>query len=130
MKKLPFLVVLLTAFTASCFAADAVATAAASAGPLAAGLDWLNLVIAGLTPIVIAGIKKFVPKLPLWLLPFAAPLVGLALDQLSKFAFDHPGNWLAGPIAGATGLWLREVVDQTTKRGGNGDAAPPTAGTK
>lgn len=79
-------------------------------------LGWVNLIIVALTPIVIAGIKKLAPRIPTMLLPFIAPLIGLALNYIASFATGHAANPIVGAVAGALGVWLRELVDQTKKK--------------
>ena len=80
--------------------------------PVAHGLNLLNLLITGLTPIIIYGVKAVVPKIPKFLLPVAAPLVGIAVDfVLRKVGLETSGSFQAA-LWGAAGVWLREVQDQ------------------
>jgi len=68
-----------------------------------------------ITPLVIAGIKKLIPGIKGVYLPFAAPVVGLVATLASNYAGGPEVHWLAGAVAGALGLWLREAADQLKK---------------
>lgn len=83
--------------------------------PGGGAMSLLNLIITGLTPIVIFGIKKIVPKIPTVLLPVAAPVIGIILDFVLRKAGVDTGGTFAGAVWGALGLWLRELQDQTKK---------------
>lgn len=80
--------------------------------PPASPLEWANLIITVLTPLVIAGLKWGIPKIPKALLPFIAPVVGVILDQVLAFTTAHQSNLVIGAIAGALGVWLREATVQ------------------
>lgn len=80
-------------------------------------LEWTYLAIVCITPLVIAGLKWLVPKIPKVALPFVAPVVGVILDQIAAFATAHESNLVLGLISGALGVWLREGVDQVKKLG-------------
>lgn len=118
MKKILFVALSLTAVAAW---AQANPTPAMPGVPPDA-VGWVNLLIAGMTPVVIAGIKKLVPNVPSFALPFAAPVVGVLLTQVQAFASGHSANLIVGAVAGAVGLYLREVVDQSKQKLTN----PPT----
>ena len=112
MKYLPTVLLL---FVASIAIAQTNSVPAIPGVP-ADSLGWVNLLIAGLTPIVISGIKKVVPKIPTVALPFAAPIVGVILTQIEAFVTGHSTSLVTGAVAGALGLYLREVVDQSKQK--------------
>ena len=74
------------------------------------------LLITALVPVLIGGTKKFLPglmgKIPTFLIPIAAPLLGIGLDYLGSFATGTSAGTLKAAIYGGLGVWLREVVDQ------------------
>lgn len=78
--------------------------------------DWVNVLILAVTPIIIAGIKWLMPKVPKMVLPILAPLLGIAVDQLAAFATGHQSNLVLAALLGASGLWLREAIDQAKKQ--------------
>lgn len=79
-------------------------------------VDWVNLVTLSITPVIIAVIKWLVPKVPKVVLPLLAPILGIALDQLVAFMTGHQGNLVLAALLGASGLWLREAIDQAKKQ--------------
>lgn len=80
-------------------------------------LGWLNLIIAAIVPVVLAGVKTLVPKIPSVALPFLAPAVGLALAQIEAWVTGHPAKLLIGAVMGGLGVALREMLDQARKNG-------------
>lgn len=85
------------------------------AAPPANALEWTNLIITVLTPLVIAAIKLVVPRIPKVALPFIAPVVGVLLDQLAGAMTAYEANLVLGAVAGGLGVWLREITNQTKK---------------
>lgn len=76
-----------------------------------------NDVVALLTPVVvpliIAGMKLLMPKIPSWILPLIAPVLGVLINIIDQAVTSHAGNiWLAAAL-GLAGVGVREVVDQT-----------------
>lgn len=72
-------------------------------------VNWLNLLITGLTPVVTLGIKKLIPKVPRVVLPLAAPLIGIALDYVLRLAsVETGGPWMA-MVFGSLGTWLYQA---------------------
>jgi hypothetical protein len=84
-------------------------------GVPADAVSWVNLIIAGLTPVVIAGIKFITPRIPGVALPFIAPAIGLALAQIEAWVTGNPASLVLGAAAGGLGVFLRELVDQSKK---------------
>ena len=68
------------------------------------------LLIPVLVPFLIAGIKALIPKLPTWILPILAPILGALSAAVSGVA--DPGT---GAVLGLAGIGVREVADQTRK---------------
>lgn len=102
---------------AAAFAADGEVPPVPAPTPEGA-VNWFNLIITGLTPIVILGLKKIVPQIPGWLLPIAAPVVGLGLGWALQKAGAPTDGGLPAIVWGGLGVWLRELQDQLRKAGG------------
>lgn len=98
----------LFAMTMAAFGADA----PPAVPPPTDAINLLNLIITGLTPVVIFGVKKVVPTIPTVLLPVAAPVVGIGVDFALRKAGIETGGAVAGAVWGALGVWLRELQDQ------------------
>ena len=77
--------------------------------------DLAQLTIVALTPVVVAILKKLVPKIPKAWLPMAAPLIGAGVDIAGHYAGVWEGNTLVGALLGMAGTGLREMADQTKK---------------
>lgn len=74
--------------------------------------QYWDLVIAAVTPLIVTGVWKLVPKIPKWVLPVSTPvigiLLGLALDKLTSANL----GWVDMAKAGALAVFIREVVNQ------------------
>lgn len=83
-------------------------------------MDWGALVtqtvIPLLVPLIIAGLKALIPRIPKVWLPVLAPLLGAAIDIAAYYAGVTAG---ASPVLaaalGSAGVGLREIVDQMKK---------------
>lgn len=89
------------------YAADVPVTPVESPPPEA--LNWLNLIISGLTPMVVLGIRKLVPKIPKLVLPLAVPLIGMGIDWVLRMASVETGGPIWGLVYGAVGTWFYEA---------------------
>lgn len=98
---------------ASLFAAEAV-TGEPVAAPVAQTVKWWVLVIPIAVPLVLGIAKSFVPKIPGWMLPVLAPLMGAAADYFASGTFGQ--GTAMGVIAGSAGVGVRELADQIMKR--------------
>ena len=78
--------------------------------------SYIALLPTFLTPVLIAGVRQLVPKIPGWLLPILAPLLGAGLDILNYYATGNHVGLVAGAVLGSAGVGLREAVDQAKKR--------------
>jgi hypothetical protein len=89
------------------------ATVAQGAADAAAAQPWQLAIIPVLTPLIIAGVKLLMPKIPTVVLPFLAPVLGAAIDLIAHFATGANLNvWLSAGL-GLAGVGLREIVDQS-----------------
>lgn len=70
------------------------------------------LVIANLTPIVVAMIKRYVPAEAL---PYLAPLIGGLAGILFNVTTGSVVDPVISTIAGSAGVGVREALDQTRK---------------
>lgn len=121
MKTQTFWIAAMLFVPLSLLAADAV-TPPATGGN---ALNLLNLLITGLTPIVILGIKKIVPDIPKWLLPLSAPVIGIGIDFVLRKAGLETGGAVSGALYGAAGTWLREFQDQVRQAAGLAGTTKP-----
>jgi hypothetical protein len=85
--------------------------------------ELLKALIPVLTPLLIVGVRAFLPKVPSKYYPLLAALVGVALDLVAHFAVGTTLSPLAGFALGLAGVGLREVKDQLGK-----PQIPPTVG--
>jgi hypothetical protein len=69
----------------------------------------LPQLIMAMSPLVVAGVKKVVPKVPKVVLPLLSVAVGTVAGYVTSV------GPLAGATYGAVGVALREVVDQVKK---------------
>lgn len=86
----------------------------------------LQLIIAGVVPIIIFLAKAVAPKIPKPLLPPLAGLLGAALDWAGSLTTDTTPNFAVGAVSGLAGVGLREIVDQV-KKGLTGESKAPLA---
>ena len=82
--------------------------------------------IAVVTPLIITGVKKLVPKVPKWLLPTLAPFVGIAVGLALNAVGGAHLTWVDGAQLGALGVFVRELVDQYVTKRMTG-STPPAA---
>lgn len=79
-------------------------------------------------PMLTWGVKWALPKIPTFLLPILAPVLGLSVDFGLSY-LTNSGNPLYGAIAGSAGVGLREIVDQVRRAAAEGvrpaDSTPP-----
>lgn len=84
--------------------------------------QYWDLVIAAVTPLIVTGVWKAVPKIPKWVLPVSTPvigiLLGLAMNSLAKANL----GWVDMAKAGALAVFIREVVNQAITK----QLMPPT----
>lgn len=87
--------------------------------------QYWDLVIAAVTPLLVTGIWKLVPKLPKWVLPTITPLIGIGLGLLVNWLTTANLGWVDMAKAGALAVFIREVINQAiTKRLATPDPAP------
>lgn len=78
---------------------------------------YWELAIAGITPLIVTGIKKAVPKIPTMLLPVVTPFLGIALGFGLNALTKADLGWVDMAKAGALAVFVREVTNQwITKR--------------
>lgn len=83
-----------------------------------------------IVPVILAGVKALLPKLPSWTIPLLAPLLGMLVDVVNSLATAHASNlWLAAGL-GLAGVGAREIKDQIAPAGNGGWRAPDTLGVK
>jgi hypothetical protein len=112
MKHIIRLFVFLFVTLGVALAADAVVVTADTGGITASNLVlWLTPVIV---PLVIALVKKFQPQIPSWVLPLAAPVLGVVIDVINSYALGQANNLIVAALLGLAGVGVREIKDQLT----------------
>ena len=82
---------------------------------------WTGLCVTSV-PIVVLGIKKWLPKLPKIAWPFLAVIVGVVADWLlGQSGAIKNSAWQVGALCGAAGIGLREILKQVTAMAVTGD---------
>ena len=93
------------------------------------GID-LSTVLLGLIPVLVPLLvalgKVFVPRLPSWLLPIAAPALGALINWLTSLATGSAASPVLALALGSAGVGLREIVDQLKQQATSAPAAPPS----
>jgi hypothetical protein len=79
--------------------------------PKTVGQYW-DLGIAILTPLIVTGVYKLVPKVPKWVLPAITPLIGIGLGLLVNWLTTANLGWVDMAKAGALAVFIREVINQ------------------
>ena len=84
--------------------------------------QYWDLIIAAVTPLIVTGVWKLVPKIPKWVLPVSTPVIGIALGlAMNKLASANLG-WVDMAKAGALAVFVREVINQAVTQ----QLQPPT----
>lgn len=81
-------------------------------------MDWTSFLpglVTVIVPLVIYFAKVIVPKIPKWLIPILAPILGGVAEAVLAYASGGTPNPALGAVLGAAGTGLREVVDQIKK---------------
>ena len=72
----------------------------------------VNLATPVIVPLIIAGFKKILPKVPTFILPMLAPVLGGLVGLISNAALSANGNIWAAVALGMAGVCVREILDQ------------------
>jgi len=84
----------------------------------------LTMVLSGLIPVLvplfIAALKQASSRIPGYVLPILAPVLGAGLDILNYYVTGHSLGTVWGAALGSAGVGLREAVDQLKQRVKNG----------
>lgn len=72
----------------------------------------VNIATPIIVPIVIEAVKFISPKIPSWIIPILAPILGGLVGILSNAALQANGNLFVAVALGMAGVGLREIVDQ------------------
>lgn len=121
MKKSTWL--LLTALFLSVFSVAMAQTIVPPTGNVAADnlLTWITPI---LVPLLIAGVKQVLPKIPRSVLPVLGPILGAAIDIINHYATGAATNTWAALALGAAGVGVREIYDQVKRAATNTSAEP------
>lgn len=90
---------------------------AANGQPAAQSLlqQLLPFLITALVPGIIAIVKLLLPKIPGWLLPILAPVIGILLGYIQTIIPGADADPIKAAIMGGLGVCLREIYDQIKK---------------
>ena len=88
--------------------------------------QYLVLIIPLVVPLLIAGLKKFLPDVPSWALPILAPALGAVADLALQTSGVETGGMIKGALLGSAGVGLRELQNQVMQAR-NAIPAPPVA---
>ena len=106
-----------------------VATNVVTMGPVplpTTALDYWDLAIGAVSPIVVWGLSKIVPKIPRAFLPALTPAVGILLGAIINWLSQQNMSWFEAAKAGSMAVFFREVTNQwVTKRMLTPDHEPP-----
>lgn len=81
--------------------------------------------IALVTPLIVMGVYKLVPKIPKWVLPTITPFVGIGLGLGVNALTSADLGWVDMAKAGALAVFVREVINQAvTKQLASNTPAP------
>lgn len=72
----------------------------------------VNIVTPIIVPLVLAGVKWILPKIPTWMIPVLAPVLGGLVGIISNAALSAQGNLMVAVALGMAGVGLREIIDQ------------------
>ena len=86
--------------------------------------QYLTMIIPLVVPLLITGLKKFLPNVPGWALPILAPGLGALADWILQLSGVQTGGTIKGMLLGSAGVGLRELVDQVKQFK---PPTPPTA---
>jgi hypothetical protein len=114
MKKL--LIFLLMLVAVPLFAADDQVNGPSSEKTISL---WQTLIPA-IVPLIIAGLKYIIPRLPKKLTPWLAPILGALIDLLLNWANLGDGKGLVGAFLGTAGIGVRELIHNSLKKGEDG----------
>lgn len=119
----------LAIFAFNCFAQDtnSVPAPGVTPAPKSTGLGLMLKLIPLAVPVLIAVAKYFLPRVPLWLLPILAPVLGALIDFLTALATGNAANPLIGALFGSAGVGVRELLDQVKQKMQSGKASGTVA---
>ena len=116
----------LLALTFTAFAqTNGVPAAGGVALPTSAAGYW-TLAIAGITPLIVTGIWKLVPKIPTLVLPLITPFIGIGLGLALNRLTAANLAWMDMAQAGGLAVFIREVFNQAITKRMAVDPAKPT----
>lgn len=69
-------------------------------------VQWLTPVIV---PLIITYTWKLLPKIPSWVIPMLAPLLGVILDVINAEIMNGSHNTVVGALLGLAGVGVREI---------------------
>lgn len=72
----------------------------------------VSLLTPVVVPLVIAGFKLISAKIPTWVFPVLAPILGALVGVISNAALQANGNLYVAAALGLAGVGVREIIDQ------------------
>lgn len=120
-----FLVLAVLCIALAAFAQEAPPTPPMAGSPLDALIPFV-------VPVALALLKHFMGRVPAWLLPVLAPILGAGADILIFYGSGQQTgfNPVLGAMLGSAGVGVREAVDQAKSRIKDGpkDSGPDPPG--
>ena len=87
--------------------------------------DFWLYAIAVVTPMIVMGIKKAMPRIPTVLLPVSTPLIGIGLGYLMNWFAAKNYGWVDMAQLGGLAVFIRESWDQGLKYASRNKSQPP-----
>lgn len=78
-------------------------------------LSLLPTLIAAVSPVITAQVKRIVPRIPKVLVPLTSVAAGTAVAVATDYLAGSNIGGAQGAVLGAVGVAVREVVDQFRK---------------
>lgn len=82
--------------------------------------------ISLVTPLIVMGVYKLVPKIPKWVLPTITPFVGIGLGLAVNALTSANLGWVDMAKAGALAVFIREVINQAVTKNMFSSTPAPT----
>ena len=75
----------------------------------------INLAVPVLAPLITAGMKWLIPRLPTWIIPMLCTGIGTLGTYVAQWAATNQTNVWTAIGLGLAGIGVREVLDQLRK---------------
>lgn len=69
-------------------------------------IQWLTPIIV---PLIITYVRKMAPRIPTWMLPAMAPVLGALIDLINSLIVGGNHSMIVGALLGLAGVGVREI---------------------